>query len=322
MTENRRAIELIKGQLKSSTIVVVRGPGDAIPEALAKLVLHHDPDCNNINRILMFDWGITDDGATTLGEAIPSLPTLKQWDICYANKMGRAGAIAIAEGASKCGLLESFHSTVNKWIGSQVIKAFASHTPPSLKILRLSMTNIRDQEMQYVATLLGKSKTLQVLDLGWNEISDTSPIADALSINSTLVTLDLRDNRIDDSGIRGLAKALFHNTQLETIRLYNNRLTENGASCLKIALSHNRTVKDLFIDGNETSREMSNNIRHWGNNLQERCGPMRQRLSKVLLQFLDYPTGKPAKQSRSYAHHHPPLVWHDTGTKRQRTLQS
>lgn len=300
MTETSSAIEEVKAQLKRGPTYCIEVPsrpghGDEIAKALVKLVLHNlhdDPDfVFRVNGIVMKDSGITDDGATTLGEALPHLRHLYGLEIYHAN-MGPAGARAIANGAYLSPRLNIFRFSDhdNESIGPEVIKAFAYRPPPRLDYLELRKTNIGDEGMPDVATLLQNSETLYILDLSMNRITDTGPISDALSVHSRLSKLALYENGITDSGIRGLAKALFHNTHLKGISLWGNRLTDNGdqsaASCLMTALSHNRTVESLKIEHNDDmSDETIAKIQEFASNCQERRRRMAERFSLLLLKL-------------------------------------
>ncbi|KAG0293601.1 hypothetical protein BGZ96_002555 [Linnemannia gamsii] len=60
--------------------------------------------------------------------------------------------------------------------------------------------------------------------------------------NSTLTTLDLSFNSIEDDGAKALAKALKTNSTLTTLELSDNMIGGNGAQALAEALKTNSTL--------------------------------------------------------------------------------
>ncbi|KAF8925408.1 hypothetical protein BGZ47_003281, partial [Haplosporangium gracile] len=66
--------------------------------------------------------------------------------------------------------------------------------------------------------------------------------AEALKTNSTLTTLNLRNNSIGDNGAVALAEALKINSALTTFNLKINPIRDNGAQALTKALKSNSTV--------------------------------------------------------------------------------
>lgn len=267
--------------------------GDEILRAFVQELLPQYPHCN-IKDLECSEVGITDVGAEVLGNSMPH--TLETLGLFYT-QIGAAGIRAIARGAVSCPLQEIRLANGNS-IGPEAIKAFAEFNPPFLRELVLNGLGIGDEGMPYVAALLQNSRTLEGLFLGYNQITDTAPISDALSSNSVLQKLGLFDNRITDKGIRGLAKSLYHNTNLKVLDLGGNPMAddESAKSCLRTALSHNRTVDTLRIEqggfdtwiyeDDETREAMEdNNIEEFAFNLQKRHRRMRQRMSSFLLAF-------------------------------------
>lgn len=223
--------------------------GDKIVKAFMEELLPQYPNCN-ITTIELSRLRITDLGAEVLGMSIPSIPPLECSLLLGCNEIRASGARAIAIGPSQSQSALGYISlNGNESIGLEGIKAFAEHNPPFLRS-RLSLwnTGIGDEGMP-LASLLGNSKTLEELDLGFNDITDTWPIADALSINSVLRKLDLANNDMITSNLRGVEKALFHSTRMkEPLDLSANEMTDDAAGSLMTALSHNGTVECLQVD--------------------------------------------------------------------------
>lgn len=281
-----------------------RETADEIAKGFVVEVLPRYPHC----KIVRIDFGtlvITDEGAKELGNAIPLIPTLEELELTHGN-IGAIGVEALAKGASQSHSLGVINLSYNKCKGVDGIKAFSEYVPPSLRKLWLIDCGIGDEGMQFVATLLLKTHTLQELNVGANGITDTEPIAGALMANSSLQTICLNENKINNRGIRGLAKVLFHNTHMDTLDLIDNDLTDEGddnaKDCLMVALSHNRTVTSVDIAQNYMSHDAATEIAEFATHIQERQQRMRHRLSVVLLEFAHCPSGQKSKRAKTALH--------------------
>lgn len=154
---------------------------DECAEATAEALSHSD--C----RVAETDFSqleITDNGAESLGRAISNSTTLAT--LCLSgSRISAVGVRAIAQGASQSCSLTNISLGVNPAIGPKGISALAEFNPP-LQSVSLVNTGIGDAGMPLVAAFLRSTETLQYLHLDSNGFSDTGPIADALSVNSTL----------------------------------------------------------------------------------------------------------------------------------------
>mmetsp|Transcript_62113 Transcript_62113/g.148136 ORF Transcript_62113/g.148136 Transcript_62113/m.148136 type:complete len:387 (-) Transcript_62113:11-1171(-) len=95
-----------------------------------------------------------------------------------------------------------------------------------------------------ITTLMAKS--CQICDGHF----DTAALAGALSRNATVTTLDLRENRIGNSGAESLADALAMNSALKTLILGQNSVREQGAKKIAEALNENQTLTSLDLSDN------------------------------------------------------------------------
>jgi Ran GTPase-activating protein (RanGAP) involved in mRNA processing and transport len=90
-----------------------------------------------------------------------------------------------------------------------------------LVYLDIRGNSIRCDGAVVLGQLLKVNSTLQHLNLEWNCVgiweAGISALADALSMNSTLTTLDLRNNKIGPQGCQSLALSLKHNTTLRRL---------------------------------------------------------------------------------------------------------
>lgn len=258
-----------------------RSTADEYAEAAAEGLYHSD--CK-VERIKFWDLGISD--TVSLGAALPHTSTLQVLDL-RRNRISGVGARAIAQGASRCPSLKTIILQQNPTIGPAGIQAFAEFISPALESLNMRDTGIADQGMPHVATLLRFTPSLQVLDLSWNRVSDTLPIADALSVNSTLEDLCLSHNLLGRQGVRGLAAAICRNRELRCVRL--PAIDEGARHMLLTALSHNHTIKYLMVGPRDLASDTT-----------ERKLRMSQRLAGLLRQFPDYPRITPRASSSSH----------------------
>ncbi|CAF1315247.1 unnamed protein product [Adineta steineri] len=106
---------------------------------------------------------------------------------------------------------------------------------------------------RHFADALRHNTTLTTISLECNDIEDDAAqyLADALQHNTTLTTLKLGSNGIGEVTAQHLADALRHNTTLTTLSLYNERIGNVGAQHLADALRHNTSLTTLNVGGNE-----------------------------------------------------------------------
>lgn len=280
-------------------------PGDTLAKAAADLFSH--PNCK-VERLRFMELRVSDDGAELLGNALPRSSTLLELNL-YDNHIGVEGVRSIAEGASQSRSIQEISFWANP-VGGRGTQPFAEYYPPFLKILNFRYTGLQDHAMPYVAVFLRNTLTLECLDLSYNEIENTGPIADALSLNSTLTTLNLRDNcRMGNSGIRGLAKAICHNTHLVHTDLAGLALNDDGGNMLLTALSHNHTLNITDVGDGDIRTAISTEIQAKivQTDIKERRRGKTQRVSELLLKFSKYslttklPSGPASRKKRRSA---------------------
>ena len=104
----------------------------------------------------------------------------------------------------------------------------------TLKTLHLSRKQIGDKEGQDIARLLLNNKTLRKLELEGNclGLQTARILAVALRKNKTLRYLDLESNNLthdseENLGVEEMIQALATNTTLLSLNLGNNKLDEN-----------------------------------------------------------------------------------------------
>jgi hypothetical protein len=109
-----------------------------------------------------------------------------------------------------------------------------------------------------IAKLLQRSCTLEELNLSEqsptdaekHEKIDALTISQALRCNTTLQTLDLSFNRLDDSDVLALCTALVDNDTLRNLDLRSNWISNVGIVSLSEGLIRMRVIRNLQLAGN------------------------------------------------------------------------
>ena len=93
---------------------------------------------------------------------------------------------------------------------------------------------------------------LSSLKLGWNSIkmSSSIDIAKALSLNQTLMYLDLSYNGLGELAGQYLGDSLQTNKTLHTLLLDNNQLNGVATFCICVGLQNNETLRKISLDKN------------------------------------------------------------------------
>jgi hypothetical protein len=123
----------------------------------------------------------------------------------------------------------------------------------SVTSLDLSEQSLTDEDITQLAQALSTNITLTSLNVGFNRIGAIG--AKALSTNTRLTSLKVSDNKIGDEG----AKALSTNTSLTLLNISNNEIGAEGAK----ALSTNTRLTSLEVSynwiGAEGAKALSTN---------------------------------------------------------------
>lgn len=111
-----------------------------------------------------------------------------------------------------------------------LVKHLLDH--PSLRELNFSQESLGDKGARATGKLLNRSK-LEILNISDNNITGlgAKAIANALSKNSTLLSLNLCLNRLRDEGGEAIGKALLSNSVLQCVLFQNSTLRGINLSC-------------------------------------------------------------------------------------------
>ncbi|KAL2082731.1 hypothetical protein ACEWY4_022549 [Coilia grayii] len=122
---------------------------------------------------------------------------------------------------------------------------------PALLELNLSHNLIGDRGARAIGKLLNRS-CLHILSVYDNQIRGpgAQALGHALSKNTSLLSLNLRLNRLGDEGGQAIAQALVKNQTLLSLHLGSNQLSEPTAIVLSQALAKNSTLKSINLSCN------------------------------------------------------------------------
>ena len=121
----------------------------------------------------------------------------------------------------------------------------------------MARCSIEDPEGVAIAKMLRKNETLRKLDLEGNLLGPqtASEFGRALAINKSLKTLNLESNLLnsengdDQWGLYDLADFLPKNTTLLSLNLGNNQIDEKSGAIFKEKLEQNFTLIDFDFSG-------------------------------------------------------------------------
>eukprot|EP00696_Hemimastix_kukwesjijk_P007964 gnl/Hemi2/2008_TR715_c0_g1_i1.p1 gnl/Hemi2/2008_TR715_c0_g1~~gnl/Hemi2/2008_TR715_c0_g1_i1.p1 ORF type:complete len:681 (-),score=245.99 gnl/Hemi2/2008_TR715_c0_g1_i1:102-2144(-) len=131
---------------------------------------------------------------------------------------------------------------------------------PNIHTLDLRGSNIRAEGAVHLADIIRANTTLVNLNLEWNAIGvgDKGVLAlcEALSMNSSIQTIDLRNNHISPEGGNIIAQMLKSNVCLQNLDVRWNEIGSKGARAIVDALQYNNTLTSLQLDGNKVSDDL------------------------------------------------------------------
>ena len=170
-----------------------------------------------------------------------------------------AGIVAMHSEEIAESIVESFASVVNL-----PDSRHRNHrTPLSLALLFIDECKLFSETMfTKLAHLFGKSLDrvkLRFFHL-YSEPELLSPLYLALRVNTSVTSLDLRDNSIGEEGASSLSEALRVNTSLTSLNLSDNSIGVEGASSLSEALRVNTSLTYLDLVKNSFGDEGASSL--------------------------------------------------------------
>ena len=224
--------------------------------------------------------------AEVLAEGVAANSTLTCLDCsqCFFDKNDNDSFMILMAGISRHQRLRTLRLEACFLEDEQLEQLFRhDRLPTSIQEIYLGVNFLQSRGTRALATLLQNTHhSLQKLDMSrqdvWDDRSYVHLLIDALEVNTTLISLDISSNFLDDSHLRLLANALVKNrtlqelnmggnsfhTSLEGIlffaerlpfmnglrclRMTNTRLTNNQLESLAQGLKGNVTLQTLVLD--------------------------------------------------------------------------
>jgi hypothetical protein len=202
-------------------------------------------------------------GVKWIGEAIKENSTLHMIEL-HGNNIGDEGAKWIAEGIEKNSALQKIDLSNNsigdegaKWIAQGIEKN------SSLKAIDLSRNEINDTGAGYIGRALMTNQVIQVVDISSNKIGTPFSafdrvknfffgrpdlgfyaLIDSIKLSSSLLEVNLRDNRLDYSCSSLFEDILKHNINLKIINLTENKFRVSAFVKMHSLLAQNQKLRD------------------------------------------------------------------------------
>ena len=219
-------------------------------------------------------------GATKLATALKTISSLKVLDLNNNNILEEtADELSAAIRAND--LLEKLYLSGNHLGSSTVMIVNALKEISSLKVLNLNNNNIPEEAADELATAIRANNSLEELWLGGNRLgSSTVLIVNALKEISTLKVLDLNDNMntrnelaptvacvltknkfmqnlglrnngLNDDGVKIISESLCQHTKLIAMDFQKNNLTKESSESLSLIISNNNKLAALSLSNNQ-----------------------------------------------------------------------
>lgn len=237
-------------------------------------------------------------GCSVLGAGLQGTDSLKK--LRLTSTIYHADAVALAEGLAACKSIEiadfrwctfedeslatfvSLGLSKNKSLKSvdffgcvlddnkiaQLLSSLIGH--PTLESLMLNGNKCGELGSQEVGALIqAEACALQKFDLSFQRLDNgmilnISPLTQALKHNTSLQSLDLTGNGLNDSAALQIAEAVVHNRTLRELYLARNKFTDVGVTAIARTLPHMQGLKKLSLWGNpfgeDGARELLNGM--------------------------------------------------------------
>jgi Ran GTPase-activating protein (RanGAP) involved in mRNA processing and transport len=238
--------------------------------ALRELLMN----ATELKHLDLSDVGLGDDGLELLAEGLACNSSLNDGVLDLSNNIiGDRGVQALASSLASNGKLRELILNGNN-IGDKGVGALAESLAQNRLLRALSIsenTSITETGARAISRIL-QSRTSGLENLRINIVEGGKILADALSINKSLVSLSLYCRRTDmsicDDGLRALAAGLSRNSTLQELEL--SGITAITAAGLRSLKQYFRSplcaLKTLFIQsinfGDEGAYALADALRH------------------------------------------------------------
>ncbi|KAK3563494.1 hypothetical protein QTP86_030359, partial [Hemibagrus guttatus] len=194
-------------------------------------------------------------GASSLMDMISYYDSATHLDVSCNKSMGVSGWQALSRlliQSRSLWRLDACNIPIEDYPAQALSRALLSSR---LTILHLENTGLSGKPLFTLVCALKKNIALQELYLCDNELNsfhDSMQLGELLKYNRTLLTLDLSNNAVSDSGLEELCDGLrVQKSGLRTLVLHNNRITHHGMTHLGCVLPLLRTLETLDLSAND-----------------------------------------------------------------------
>ena len=132
----------------------------------------------------------------------------------------------------------------------------------SLQKLGLQCNNITEAAADDIANVVSHNTNLTSINLNKNNLKSAGvkKVARALQCISTLTKLSLSDNSINKDAANDIAAVLSHNTNLKGLELSRNYLQSEGAISIAQGLCNTTSLQHLALQNNDITDEAADDI--------------------------------------------------------------
>ncbi|KAG7327990.1 hypothetical protein KOW79_007934 [Hemibagrus wyckioides] len=198
---------------------------------------------------------LEENGASSLMDMISYYESATHLDVSCNKSMGVSGWQALSRlliQSRNLWRLDACNIPFEDYPAQALSRALLSSR---LTILHLENTGLSGKPLFMLVCALKKNIALQELYLCDNELNsfhDSMQLGELLKYNRTLLTLDLSNNAVSDSGLEELCDGLrVQKSGLRTLVLHNNRITHHGMTHLGSVLPLLRTLETLDLSTND-----------------------------------------------------------------------
>ena len=139
-----------------------------------------------------------------------------------------------------------------------LIICFSEALKEDSRIIKLDLVGkVNNEEVKIIKEAFKVNKTLQELDIFYNNISDdgAAAISDALKSNNSLQMLDMSNNNITSEGAKLIAEAIAVNKTLQKLEIIKNNISDDGAAAISDVLKSNNLLQMLKMSDNKITSE-------------------------------------------------------------------
>uniref|UniRef100_A0A158Q8E9 Protein phosphatase 1 regulatory subunit 37 n=1 Tax=Elaeophora elaphi TaxID=1147741 RepID=A0A158Q8E9_9BILA len=201
---------------------------------------------------------LDDDSAVCLGEMLEFYDSAVKLNLSFNKQINLRGWQAICKAIRDAPSMQYLNLRYTSLSDRAVpVLARALRSQSSLTILHLENVSLSGRNLILVGCALKGNTILRELYLGENNLqpADGAHIYQIIITSVSIQLLDLRNNQLQDGGLRHICDALRHrdtakNSALSALVLWNNRLTNSGMEALAQALMENSKLETLNIGSN------------------------------------------------------------------------